>query len=97
MQHDAADTITMQKKLEIMRNATVFSCLLAVCAVLMMFMSGCAGVSTATEDDIKSAVEKGLEARWDYQNSHRAYKLNSKETTSSLKKYYKRRFWYDII
>lgn len=89
MQHDAADTIAMQKKLEIMRNATVFSCLLAVCAVLMMFMSGCAGVSTATEDDIKSAVEKGLEARWDYQNSHRAYKLNSKETTSSLKKYYK--------
>ena len=90
MQHDAADTIAMQKKLEIMRNATVFSCLLAVCAVLMMFMSGCAGVSTATEDDIKIAVEKGLEARWVYQNSHRAYKLNSNETTSSLKKYYQK-------
>lgn len=92
MQHDAADTIAMQKNLEIMRNVTAFSCLLTVCAVLMMFMSGCAGtgVSTATEDDIKSAVEKGLEARWDYQNSHGAYKLNSKETMSSLKKYYER-------
>ena len=92
MQHDAADTIEMQKNLDIMRIVTAFSCLLAVCAVLMMFMSGCAGagVSTATEDDIKSAVEKGLEARWDYQNSHGAYKLNSKETMSSLKKYYKK-------
>lgn len=80
----------MANKHELMRKITVFSCLLAVCAVLILVMGGCtgSGVSIATEDDIKSAVEKGLGARWDYQNSHGAYKLNSKETTSSLKKYY---------
>ena len=82
----------MANKHELMHKITVFSCLLAVCAVLVLVMGGCtgAGVSTATEDDIKAAVEKGLEARWAYQNSHGAYKLNSKETTSSLKKYYKK-------
>ncbi len=91
MQHDAADTIAMQTKYTIMRKFTFFSCLLAVCAVLILVMGSCtgSGVSTATEDDIKTAVEKGLEAKWDYQNNHRAYKLKCKETTSSLKKYYK--------
>ncbi len=81
----------MANKHELMRKLTVFSCLLAVCAVLILVMGGCTGSggSSATEDDIKTAVEKGLEARWDYQNSHGAYKLNSKETTSSLKKNYK--------
>lgn len=82
----------MANKHELMRKITVFSRLLTVCAVLVLVMGGCtgAGASTATEDDIKAAVEKGLEARWDYQNSHGAYKLNNKETTSSLKKYYKK-------
>lgn len=80
----------MANKHELMRKIMAFSCLLTVCAVLVMGSCTGSGVSTATEDDIKTAVEKGLEARWDYQNSHRAYKLKGKETTSSLKKYYER-------